>query len=72
MLIGAGRYARLGSAAGVRPWRSMISATFVRSGGPPAAALITSALSRKNCGHSAAGVTAHSTLASVIPLLSNL
>jgi hypothetical protein len=34
----------------VRPWRRMISAIFARSGGPPAAALITSAASRKYCG----------------------
>ena len=37
------RYARGGGGAGVRPWRRMISAIFARSGGPPAAALITSA-----------------------------
>ena len=41
------RYARGGGGAGVRPWRRMISAIFARSGGPPAAALITSADSRR-------------------------
>lgn len=34
-------------AAGVSPWRRMISASFVRSGGPPALALSTSNASRK-------------------------
>jgi hypothetical protein len=34
----------------VRPWRRVISAIFARSGGPPATALITSAVSRKYCG----------------------
>ncbi len=42
----------------------MISAIFARSGGPPAAALITSADSRKYCGPIAAGVTTHSTFTS--------
>ena len=32
-----------GGGAGVRPWRRMISAIFARSGGPPTAALMTSA-----------------------------
>ena len=42
----------------------MISAIFARSGGPPAAALITSADSRKYCGPIAAGVITQSALAS--------
>lgn len=50
----------------------MISAILARSGGPPAAALITSAESRKYCGPIAAGVITQSTFASWIPLLSNL
>jgi hypothetical protein len=36
----------------------MISVIFTRSGGPPAAALITSAAWRKYCGPMAAGVSA--------------
>ncbi len=65
------RYARGGGGAGVRPWRRMISAVFARSGGPPAAALITSAHSRKNYGPIAAGVTTVSPFTSSVPLLSN-
>ena len=57
--------------AGVRPWRRMISAIFARSGGPPAAALITSADSRKYCGPIAAGVITQSAFTSWLPLLSN-
>src|SRR5947207_15929701 len=49
----------------------MISIIFALSGGPPAAALITSAASRKYCGPSAAGVITHSTFTSWLPLLSN-
>jgi hypothetical protein len=60
-------YARGGGGAGVRPWRRMISAIFARSGGPPAAALITSADSRKYCGPIAAGVITQSALASWVP-----
>lgn len=58
--------------AGVRPWRRRISAIFARSGGPPAAALITSAASRKYCEPIAAGVITWSAFASWFPLLSNL
>ena len=65
------RYARGGGGAGVRPWRRMISTIFARSGGPPAAALITSANSRKYCGPIAAGVITQSALASWVPWLSN-
>jgi hypothetical protein len=57
--------------AGVRPWRRMTSPIFARSGGPPAAALITSAASRKNCGPIAAGVITPSAFASSDPLLTN-
>lgn len=57
-------YAGTGGAAGVSPWRSMISIILARSGGPPAAAFIASAHSRKNCGPIAAGVTMHNTFAS--------
>jgi DNA-binding MarR family transcriptional regulator len=46
----------------------MISAIFARSGGPPAAALITSADSRKYCGPIAAGVITQS--ASHLPRMS--
>ena len=42
----------------------MISAIFSRSGGPLAAALITSAASRKYCGPIAAGVIKQSALTS--------
>jgi len=63
-------YARAGGGAGVRPWRRMISAILVRSGGPPAAALTTSAESRKYCGPIAAGVMTQSTFTSRLPSLS--
>jgi hypothetical protein len=53
-----------GDCAGVRPWRRMISASLTRSGGPPVAALITAADSRKYCGPIAAGVIAQRALAS--------
>ena len=49
----------------------MISIIFALSGGPPAAALITSAASRKYCGPSAGGVITHSASTSWLPLLSN-
>ena len=55
----------------MRPWRRMISAIFARSGGPPAAALITSADSRKYCGPIAAGVIKQSAFTASIPWLSN-
>jgi hypothetical protein len=58
-------------AEGVRPWRCMISANLARSGGPPAAELMTWAHSRKNCGPSAAGVTMQSAFTSWVVLLSN-
>ncbi len=48
----------------------MISIIFTRSGGPPDAALSTSAGSRKNRGPIAAGEMTQSTLASSLPLLS--
>ena len=54
----------------MRPWRIMISAIVARSGGPPAAALITSADSRKYCGPIAAGVITQSAFTSWAPLLS--
>src|SRR5438552_3983092 len=54
-LHAARRYGCGRGGAGVRPWRIMISAIFAPSGGPPAAAFITSAASRKYCGPSAAG-----------------
>jgi hypothetical protein len=54
----------------VSPWRSIISTIFARSGGPPFAALITSAASRKYCGPIAAGVTRQSTFTSWLVLLS--
>lgn len=57
-------YAATGGAAGVSPWRRMISIILARSGGPPAEAFIASALSRKNCGPIAAGVTMHNAFAS--------
>lgn len=57
-------YAGTGGGAGVSPWRRMISIILARSGGPPAEAFIASALSRKNCGPIAAGVTMHNTFAS--------
>jgi hypothetical protein len=38
-------------------WRSIVSTIFARSGGPPAAASMTSAAPRKYCGPIAAGVT---------------
>lgn len=44
----------------MRPCLRMISANFARSGGPPAAALRTAAVSRKYCGSIAAGVIMHS------------
>jgi len=50
----------------MRPCRLLISAIFARSGGPPAAALTTSADSRKYCGPTAAGVITQSTLTSRI------
>jgi hypothetical protein len=43
----------------------MISASLARSGAPPAAALITSAHSRKYCGPKAAGVITQSALTSL-------
>ncbi len=49
----------------------MISTILTRSGGPPRAALTTSAASRKYCGPIAAGVMAQSAFASWLPLLSN-
>jgi hypothetical protein len=49
----------------------MISIIFTRSGGPPAAALTTSADSRKNSGPIAAGVMTHNAFTSSLPLLSN-
>jgi hypothetical protein len=49
----------------------MIPAILVWSGGPPAAALITSADSRKYCGPIAAGVITQSAFTSQLPLLSN-
>jgi hypothetical protein len=49
----------------------MISAIFARSGGPPDAALITSADSQKYWGPIAAGVIAQSAFVSGLPLLSN-
>jgi len=55
----------------VRPWRRMISAIFARSGGPPAAAVITSADSRNYCGPIAAGVIRQSAFTASIPWLSN-
>jgi hypothetical protein len=55
----------------VRPWRIMIAIIFALSGGPPAAALITSADSRKYCGPMAAGVITQSAFTSWAPLLSN-
>ena len=48
----------------------MISAIFVRSGGPPAAALMTSAASRKYCGPIAAGVITQRAFTPFVPLLS--
>jgi len=60
-------YAFGGGAAGVKPWRRMIAIIFAGSGGPPAAALITSADSRKYCGPIAAGVTTQSTFTSSLP-----
>jgi hypothetical protein len=53
------------------PWRRMISASLARSGGPPPAALITSADSRKYYGPIAAGLMTQSAFTSWIPLLSN-
>lgn len=52
----------------MRPWRVMISVIFTRSGGPPAAALITSAAWRKYCGPMAAGVITQSAFASRLQL----
>jgi hypothetical protein len=49
----------------------MISAILTRSGGPPAAALITAAASRKYCGPIAAGVMAQRAFTSWLPWLSN-
>src|SRR5215831_8884416 len=66
--LGAYACARVG--AGVSPWRRMISAILARSGGPPNAALITSADSRKYSGPIAAGVITQSAFASWLPLLS--
>ena len=57
--------------AGVRPWRRMMSAILTRSGGPPAAASITAAASRKYCGPIAAGVMAQRAFTSWLPALSN-
>lgn len=56
---------------GVRPWRRMISIIFAGFGGPPAAALITSAASRKYSGPIAAGEITQSALTSRLPKLSN-
>ncbi len=56
----------------MRPWRRMTSAIFARSGGPPAASLITWAASRKYCGPIAAGVITQSAFESWIPLFDDL
>src|SRR5262249_42134460 len=65
------RPAARGYGAGVRPWRRMIPAILTWPGGPPAAAVITSAASRKYPGPIAAGVIAQSALTSWLPWLSN-
>src|SRR5579862_1783545 len=62
---------RVHDITGVSPWRRMISAILTRSGGPPAAASISAAHSRKNCGPIAAGVMAHTAFTSWLPSLSN-